>query len=153
MPCTMCPHSGCQHSFLHQGITACPECDPGTLVLDPLSAPKWRLDCNRCSFLIYLPANLYSAKVNQDALCEECGSKLMELEWKKGCSPLPGGKTGLLACVVCDEVAWPLCTVKHGRAFVARRGGRGRGRGRRGRGRGRGRARKSEDPLMSFREF
>lgn len=70
MPCTLCPHSGCQHSFLQQGVTPCPECDGGTLVLDPLSGPKWRLDCNKCSFLIYLPDNLHSAKVAEDSLCQ-----------------------------------------------------------------------------------
>ena len=31
-----------------QGIVACPECEAGSLVLDPVSAPRWRLDCNRC---------------------------------------------------------------------------------------------------------
>ena len=70
MPCTMCPHLGCQHSFLQQGVTPCPECEGGALVLDPLSAPKWRLDCNKCSFLIYLPDKLHSAKVTQGALCK-----------------------------------------------------------------------------------
>ena len=63
---------------------------------------------------------------------QECGSKLMDLEWKKGSSPLQGGATSLCACVVCDDKVQPLCVVKHGKAFVARRGGRGRGRGRRG---------------------
>ncbi len=70
MPCTMCPHVGCQHSFLRQGVTPCPECEAGTLVLDPLSAPAWRLDCNKCSFLIYLPDKLHSARVDQGKLCE-----------------------------------------------------------------------------------
>lgn len=70
MPCTMCPHVGCQHSYLQQGVTPCPDCEAGTLVLDRLSAPKWRLDCNKCSFLIYLPENLHLAKVNQEELCE-----------------------------------------------------------------------------------
>jgi len=56
MPCTMCPHLGCQQSYLRTSVTPCPECEDGSLVLDPLSAPKWRLDCNKCSFLIYLPA-------------------------------------------------------------------------------------------------
>ena len=74
---------------------------------------------------------------------------MMDLEWKKGSSPLMEGTTSLKACVICNEVVQPLCTVKHGRSYVARRGGRGR----RGRGRGRGRGRKPENLLMSFREF
>ena len=37
------------------GVAPCPACEGeagGTLVLDPVSAPAWRLDCSRCSFLI-----------------------------------------------------------------------------------------------------
>ena len=65
MPCTLCPHPTCKHSMIQQGLSSCPECDNGTLVLDPDSAPKWRLDCNRCSFLIYLPAELHNAKLSK----------------------------------------------------------------------------------------
>jgi len=39
-------------------------------VLDPVSAPKWRLDCNRCSFMLYLPPNLHSVKVSKKEACE-----------------------------------------------------------------------------------
>lgn len=48
------------------GVAPCPACEgeaAGTLVLDPVSAPAWRLDCSRCSFLICewrLPALLES---------------------------------------------------------------------------------------------
>jgi hypothetical protein len=66
MPCTLCPHPTCKHSMIKQGVSSCPECDNGTLVLDPVSAPKWRLDCNRCSFLIYLPSELHSAKLSKE---------------------------------------------------------------------------------------
>ena len=66
MPCTLCPHPKCKHSMIRQGVSSCPECDNGTLVLDPVSAPKWRLDCNRCSFLIYLPAELHNAKLAKE---------------------------------------------------------------------------------------
>lgn len=69
MPCTLCPHPKCKHSMIRQGVSSCPECDNGTLVLDPVSAPKWRVDCNRCSFLIYLPADLHNAKLSK----EHCG--------------------------------------------------------------------------------
>ena len=37
----------------------------GTLVLDPVSAPKWRLDCSRCNFLIYLPSDLHAVRVSR----------------------------------------------------------------------------------------
>lgn len=82
---------------------------------------------------------------------QECGFYMMDLEWRKGASPLKDGSQSLLACVVCSERVASLCKAKSGKIFVARRGGRGRGRGRRGRGRGRSRGR--ENPLMSFREF
>lgn len=39
-------------------------------VLDPVSAPKWRVDCNRCNFLVYLPPNLHSVKVSKTKQCE-----------------------------------------------------------------------------------
>jgi DNA topoisomerase-3 len=54
------------------GVAPCPACEggsPGTLVLDPVGAPAWRLDCSRCSFLVYLPKNLHSARVAPDT-CE-----------------------------------------------------------------------------------
>ncbi|KXZ51648.1 hypothetical protein GPECTOR_11g102 [Gonium pectorale] len=54
-----------RHALLHLAPPQ-PRCQGGTVVLDPVSAPKWRLDCNRCNFLIYLPANLHSAKVTKD---------------------------------------------------------------------------------------
>ena len=66
MPCTLCPHVGCQHSFLRKGVTPCPECDAGTVVLDPVSGPKWRLDCNLCSFMIYLPETLHAVKLSKE---------------------------------------------------------------------------------------
>ncbi|KAK9804028.1 hypothetical protein WJX73_004084 [Symbiochloris irregularis] len=152
MPCTMCPHLGCKHSFLRQGVTPCPECDAGTLVLDPVSAPKWRLDCNRCNFLIYLPLDLHSVRVSRRT-CEECDSNLLKLSWKKGsASAIRAGSEDQEACAVCDEDLRKSCDVKHGRSYAVRRGG-GRSRGRRGRRGGRGRGRGREDPLMSFRDF
>lgn len=66
MPCTLCPHPKCKHSMIRQGVSSCPECDNGTLVLDPVSAPKWRVDCNRCSFLIYLPTQLHTVKLAKE---------------------------------------------------------------------------------------
>lgn len=153
MPCTSCLHPTCKHSPAQQGVLACPECSVGLLVLDPVSAPKWRLDCSRCSFLIYLPQELHDAKVAKER-CEECSSKLLKLDWLKGKSPLPGGETAYTGCLSCEEFLMELCEVKHGRTFVKRGGGgrrgRGRGRGRRGRVRGRG---KDVDPRMTFDRF
>lgn len=77
MPCTLCPHPTCRNSMIQQGVCACPECD-GTLVLDPVSAPKWRLDCNKCSCLVYLPHNAHKIAVCQER-CDDCGSALLEV--------------------------------------------------------------------------
>ena len=100
----------------------------------------------------YSRARVFAASLGMmiEYVCQVCGSKQMDLEWKKGSSPLDGGVTSLQACIICSEKVQPLCVIKHGKAFVARRGGRGRGR--RGRGRGRGR-RRDGDPLLSFRDF
>ena len=89
----------------------------------------------------------------RQVLMQDCDSKLLVLDWKKGKAPLQGDQTEYTGCVVCDELLQPLCEVKHGRSYAKRpsRGGR-RGRGR-GRGRGQGRGRKAEDPRMSFRDF
>ncbi|KAJ7297715.1 hypothetical protein O6H91_Y040400 [Diphasiastrum complanatum] len=157
MPCNLCPHPTCRHSMIKQGVCACPECD-GTLVLDPISAPKWRLDCNKCSCLVYLPENAHKI-VTTTECCEECGSTILEVNFNKNTTPLPNGATLYKACLICDDLLLSLIEVKHGRAFFKKshRGGRGRGRGRgKGRvatrGRGRGRSR-NEDPRMSFRDF
>ncbi|EFJ52569.1 hypothetical protein VOLCADRAFT_79203 [Volvox carteri f. nagariensis] len=164
MPCSTCTHPTCPHSLASNGVFPCPNpgCSGGTVVLDPVSAPKWRLDCNRCNFLMYLPPNLHSAKVLPKETCEDCGGRLLDLDWKKGQLPpslaaeAEGGSLVSGVCVVCDEEVAKLCEVKHGHAFAARRmgprGRGGRGRGRRGRGRGRGRD-KNYDPRMSFRDF
>ncbi|BBM98000.1 DNA topoisomerase III [Marchantia polymorpha subsp. ruderalis] len=150
MPCTLCPHPTCRHSMVKQGVCACPECE-GTLVLDPVSAPKWRLDCNKCSCLVYLPHNAHRIATT-DERCDECGSTLLEVDFNKNTTPLKDKATLHKACVLCDDLLHSLIEMKHGKSFMRRPGGRGRGRGRGRGGRGRGRAR-GEDPKMSFRDF
>lgn len=113
MPCTLCPHPTCRNSMIQQGVCACPECD-GTLVLDPVSAPKWRLDCNKCSNLVYLPHNAHKIAVCQER-CEECGSALLEVNFNKNSTPLSNGATLHKACLLCDELLYSLVEVKHGR--------------------------------------
>ncbi|GBG76124.1 hypothetical protein CBR_g21873 [Chara braunii] len=101
MPCTMCPHPTCRHSMVKQGVCGCPECD-GTLVLDPVSAPKWRLDCSRCNCLVYLPENAHKVAVAEEK-CDECGSALLEVNFHKNLTPLQDGNTLYKGCVICDE--------------------------------------------------
>jgi len=47
MCCNECTHPSCPNSLAMIGVSACVECDSGTLVLDLMSAPKWRIVCNR----------------------------------------------------------------------------------------------------------
>ncbi|XP_026400715.1 DNA topoisomerase 3-beta-like [Papaver somniferum] len=149
MPCFLCPHPTCKHSLIAQGVCACPECT-GTLVLDPVSAPKWRLYCNMCNCLVFLPEGAHRISTTRDR-CQECDSTIIEVDFNKKTTPLSDGATLHVGCILCDELLHSLIEMKHGRSFFKGSGrGRGRGRGRRGRGRGRGRG---EDPKMSFRDF
>jgi len=47
MGCNECTHPSCPNSLATTGVSGCVECDSGTLVLDLMSAPKWRIVCNR----------------------------------------------------------------------------------------------------------
>ncbi|KAL5542809.1 hypothetical protein UlMin_010519 [Ulmus minor] len=149
MPCFLCPHPTCQHSMIAQGVCACPECS-GTLVLDPVSAPKWRLQCNTCNFLVFLPQGAHRISTTKEQ-CPDCNSTVIEVDFNKNTTPLEDGATLYSGCILCDEFLHSLLEMKHGKSFFRRMGSRGRGRGRlRGRGRGGG---KQIDPKMSFRDF
>ncbi|EXB54788.1 DNA topoisomerase 3-beta-1 [Morus notabilis] len=153
MPCSLCPHPTCQHSMITQGVCACPECS-GTLVLDPVSAPKWRLNCNTCNCLVFLPQGAHRISTTRDQ-CPDCDSTIIEVDFNKKTTPLEDGATLYTGCILCDEFLHSLLEMKHGKSFFRRLSSRGRGRGTgrdgpRGRGRGTG---KWVDPKMSFRDF
>ncbi|RZR87473.1 hypothetical protein BHM03_00014904 [Ensete ventricosum] len=151
MPCFLCPHPTCPHSLITQGVCACPECS-GTLVLDPVSAPKWRLCCNMCNCLVSLPQGAHRISTTGKR-CPECDSTIIEVDFNKKTTVLSDGATLHEGCILCDELLHSLVEVKHGTSFFRRGRGRGRNRGRgRHRGRGRGSS-KHEDPKMSFRDF
>jgi len=135
--CNQCPHPTCINSVVHNGILDCPECEEGTMVLDPASGPKWKADCNLCAYILKLPQNVYKITPSGDH-CETCGATLLAVNFNKNDTPLEGGQTLFTGCVRCDELLNSRTEGAFSRA--PRRGGfRGRGRGRRGRGRGRGR--------------
>ncbi|CAN6722764.1 unnamed protein product [Malus baccata var. baccata] len=149
MPCFLCPHPTCRHSLIAQGVCACPDCS-GTLVLDPVSAPKWRLCCNMCNFLVLLPQGAHQISTTRER-CPDCDSTILEVDFNKKTTPLENGETLYTGCILCDELLHSLVEMKYGKSFF---GSRGRGRGRRGGHRGRGRGTgKKVDPRMSFRDF
>jgi len=150
MPCNLCPHPTCPNSLVSQGVCACPECS-GTLVLDPVSAPKWRLCCNMCNCLVFLAQGAHRISTTKER-CPECDSSILEVDFNKKTTPLADGSTLHRGCILCDVLLHSLVEMKHGRGFKSSRGrGRG-GRTQRYRGRGRGNA-KMMDPKMSFRDF
>ncbi|KAL5075977.1 hypothetical protein RYX36_014961 [Vicia faba] len=151
MPCNLCPHPTCPNSLVTQGVCACPECS-GTLVLDPISAPKWRLCCNMCNCLVFLAEGAHRISTTKEK-CLECDSSIIEVDFNKKTTPLADGATLHRGCILCDVLLHSLVEMKYGRGFK-RMSSRGRGRGRGGRGgRGRGRGGKMMDPKMSFRDF
>ncbi|KAL2531014.1 DNA topoisomerase 3-beta [Forsythia ovata] len=113
MPCFLCPHPTCQHSMISQGVCACPECN-GTLVLDPVSAPKWRLYCNMCNCLVFLPEGAHRISTTRDH-CPECDSTIIEVDFNKKTTPLKDGATLHVGCVLCDELLHSLVVMKYGR--------------------------------------
>ncbi|KAI4310696.1 hypothetical protein MLD38_035652 [Melastoma candidum] len=150
MPCSSCPHPTCRHSLISQGVCACPECD-GTLMLDPLSSPNWKLFCNSCSCLVMLPQGAHRILTTDDR-CPDCDSMIMEVDFNKKTTPLEDGATLHRGCILCDQLLHSLVVVKHSRKTFMRRGGSGRGRGRGRRSFG-GAGGKMVDPKMSFRGF
>jgi hypothetical protein len=38
----------------------------------------------------------------EDKKCDECGTYLLSVQYKKGSSPLPGVQTQYTACIICD---------------------------------------------------
>jgi DNA topoisomerase-3 len=69
--------------FSTQGVAMCLNAcsnETGVLVLDPQSAPKWRLSCNRCPSVVSLFEGASKLRV-LDKRCE-CGALKMSVEYK-----------------------------------------------------------------------
>eukprot|EP00727_Mastigamoeba_balamuthi_P002805 m51a1_g12521 putative dna topoisomerase 3-beta-1 (925) ;mRNA; f:67-3603 len=113
--CNRCPNPDCPQSCESRSLFRCPECDVGTVVLDPTGPPKWRGSCNMCNFLMVFPDSTIKVEVLDDE-CAECGATKARVEFKAAESPLPGKQTQTTVCLLCDEFFASL----------------GRGRGRRG---------------------
>lgn len=145
MGCNQCSHPTCQQSEEVLSVADCTECEKGSLILDPTSAPKWRLACNNCNMLIHLCEGAFRISV-ADQVCS-CGSALLNINFNKSNSPLPENKTQHHGCIFCDPLLLPLMSTQHAASkHPMFRGGRGRGGRGRGRGRGRRRGRGRSEP-------
>lgn len=152
MGCNQCTHPTCAHSEVSLGIADCTECENGSLVLDPTSAPKWRLACNKCNLVVHVFEDAFRVSAT-DQECE-CGTTLLNVDFNRTKSPLPGDKTQHQGCLFCDPLLAPLVKMSHAASkHPMYRGGRGRG-GRRGRGsrrgKGRGRPKDKMSQLASY---
>jgi hypothetical protein len=68
MACNQCPHPTCLNSMNRNYVTRCDECDTGLMVLNQFSAPKWRMECNKCNYVIrVLDDTCHSMSANQPA--------------------------------------------------------------------------------------
>nr|XP_030861550.2 DNA topoisomerase 3-beta-1-like [Gorilla gorilla gorilla] len=137
MGCNECMHPSCQHSMSMLGIGQCVECESGVLVLDPTSGPEWKVACNKCNVVAHCFENAHRVRVSADA-CSVCEAALLDVDFNKAKSPLPGDETQHMGCVFCDPVFQELVELKHAaschpmhRGGPGRRQGRGRGRARR----------------------
>ncbi|XP_057621533.1 DNA topoisomerase 3-beta-1 isoform X2 [Chionomys nivalis] len=137
MGCNECTHPTCQHSLSMLGIGQCVECENGVLVLDPTSGPKWKVACNTCNVVAHCFENAHRVRVSADT-CHTCEAALLDVDFNKVKSPLPGNETQHTGCIFCDPVFQELVELKHAaschpmhRGGPGRRQGRGRARGRR----------------------
>jgi DNA topoisomerase-3 len=100
MSCDKCTHPTCPTSLVFNGVCPCPGEDDsddtpgceGTMVLDSTSHPNWKLCCNTCNQLMIF-SGLHSLKVSKKSNCEECGSKILIIDFDKAKSPLGGDET------------------------------------------------------------
>ncbi|NXA65859.1 TOP3B topoisomerase, partial [Mohoua ochrocephala] len=141
MGCNECTHPTCQHSLSMLGIGQCVECENGVLVLDSTSGPKWKMACNKCNVIVHFFENAHKVRVSPET-CDLCEAALVDVDFNKAKSPLPGDETQHSGCVFCDPVFQDLVELKHAamrhpmhRGGQGKRQGRGRGKGRRPGGR------------------
>ncbi|CAN7994772.1 unnamed protein product [Ixodes hexagonus] len=152
--CNSCTHPTCPHSMMANGISVCPECTSGVLVLDPASAPKWKIGCNRCDVIVQLCEDARKVSV-EDEQCEECGSQVISVEYKLEKTKLPGAQTEAAGCIFCDVTL--SCLVERHQALrprnnYRRTGGAGGPGGARGRGRGKRRG-KPKDKMAQLAAY
>jgi len=144
MGCDQCTCDTCPHSKINNAVFHCNICEIGTMILDAVSFPNWKLFCNLCTNLIFLPENAHKISVTKN-ICTNCGAKLLEVDFNKNKIPeVLGDKTLYTGCVCCDELLYGMTSAAKSRSrhpMYSNRGGRGRG-GRGGNRGGRGKGKR-----------
>eukprot|EP01135_Chromosphaera_perkinsii_P011275 Nk52_evm56s2367 gene=Nk52_evmTU56s2367 len=150
MGCNTCPSLTCKHARPRHGAGPCLECETGVLVIDPISAPKWRIACNVCQCVVRFQEDLIhkvetliskdpkallkmnasgsngNASREDDSLfCDSCGCALLNVEFNKNKTPLPDNATSYEGCVFCDDILISVTTSGHAKRVHpgSRRGG------------------------------
>ncbi|PIK48568.1 hypothetical protein BSL78_14556 [Apostichopus japonicus] len=119
--CNECTHPSCQHSLTNLGVAQCFECEYGILVLDKTASPKWKLACNRCNIVVDVNDKAQKVSVAKET-CKTCGASILNVDFKKGKSPLEGEETAHSGCIFCDPVLSPLVSSKHAVTVTSRSG-------------------------------
>jgi DNA topoisomerase-3 len=143
-PVNFCPLAEFHPLVAELAVCPCPESD-GMLILDPTGGPNWRLVSTRTNVVVTLPRGAHKISL-LDQYDHETGCRLMDVDFHKSQSPLEGGATRYVGCILNDELLESLIETKYTSTKAPGRGrGRGRGKGRGGRSKG--------DPRLSFRDF
>ena len=77
--CSACSHPSCTHGVNSLGVSECPECQGGVLVLDPASVPKWKLVCNKCDVIVRIFNDAAKVSVLSQDSCEKCEAQLLKV--------------------------------------------------------------------------
>ncbi|XP_033112825.1 DNA topoisomerase 3-beta-1-like [Anneissia japonica] len=65
--------------------------------------PKWKMVCNRCSFMVRLFTDAHKIALVADSRCEGCNAAIMSVEFNKVKTPL-GKETHHSGCAFCDPI-------------------------------------------------
>ncbi|XP_026275086.1 DNA topoisomerase 3-beta-1 [Frankliniella occidentalis] len=147
--CNQCTHPSCPQGMYSLGVSSCVECESGIMVLDPSSAPKWKLGCNKCDVIIHVFEEAHKVTV-EEGICE-CGAQHVKVEYREDRSRLPKEATEATGCIFCSSFFVPL--VEKHRAVqrpMSNRAPRGRGGGR---GRGKAKARPPKDKMAQLAAY
>lgn len=99
--CNNCTHPTCAYGLNSNGVSSCVECDYGILVLDPSSAPKWKLGCNRCDVIIHLFDD--AQKITALEQTCECGAQMINVEYRAEKTKFPNDVTEMKGCIFCTD--------------------------------------------------